>query len=267
VSGVAELPPPESAPSGWRAHLTAFGELRDTIVFGFSALYVLGYVTWALYSNDRGLGVLPPLEGQYFLAGVVPLLILVAAYALMRMTRPAETESERSRATRWIKRLYWVGPTTLAVGAVLDWVFGVDLASVLILPAILIILFVAMLTARRDRSALQWWRLPLIALLVIVASWLYATQLFPRLPAEFGGPQPTCVTLDLAATSLSRETTAALGVQSGESSSAVHSAPLWLHFNGGGFLVVSRERGRPVPNVLRLQESTVAAFTPANSCK
>jgi hypothetical protein len=56
VPGVA-LPPPEAASSGWRLHLATFGELRDTIVFGFSALYVLVYVTWALHWSDRGLGV------------------------------------------------------------------------------------------------------------------------------------------------------------------------------------------------------------------
>jgi hypothetical protein len=267
VSGAVAPPAaPEPAPAGWRAHLAAFAELRDTIVFGFSALYVLGYATWALYSSDRGLGVLPPLEGQYFLAGVVPLVILAAAYGIVRAMRPAPTESGRARSATWVKRTGWAIPVIALISLMLPRL-GEASATWMMLAVNAAMFGVFILRARSGERGVIWWMVPAVLLLVIVAGGLYATRLFPFIPAEFGGPQPTCVTLDVAAASLSRETTAALGVPTGELSSAVRSAPLWLHFSGGGLLVVSRERGRPVPHVLRLHDSTVTAFAPADTCK
>jgi uncharacterized membrane protein len=49
----------------------------DGLVTVATAVYALGYFSWAYYSWDRGLGLPPGLEGQYFIAGIVPALLLI----------------------------------------------------------------------------------------------------------------------------------------------------------------------------------------------
>jgi hypothetical protein len=270
VAGAVDLDTGKDTIPSWQSRLAAFAELRDTILFGFSALYVLGYVTWAIYSADRGLGVLPPLEGQYFLAGVVPFFLLIAAYALIRVSQPALTASERRRAATWAKWANWAVAIALGLAVASKASLGETVGNVSF-AAVNIALYLGLVLRIRSGEVgstwMRWLYILMVPVLVVAASVLYATHLFPLLPAEFGGPQPTCVALDLAASNLSPQTHAALGAEPADAASAIRSAPLWLHFSGGGVLVVSRQQGRPVPNALRLQDSTVTAFTPAQGCK
>lgn len=56
------------------------GGLRDGFLVIASVLYILGYIIWSVSAFQSDLGLLPAIESQYFIAGIVPTLILWLVY-------------------------------------------------------------------------------------------------------------------------------------------------------------------------------------------
>ena len=63
--------------------LGTIGNLRDALLVGAGTVYILGYLTWSISAYAHGLGLLPALEAQYFMAGVVPAIILGVVLLLL----------------------------------------------------------------------------------------------------------------------------------------------------------------------------------------
>lgn len=242
------------------------------MLFLATAVYVLGYLTWAIYSADEGLGVLPPLEGQYFLAGIVPLALVLIAVATLSVIRPLDESRDRQKAAR-------VGQVVMAVAmapVVVMWVVRFwftlpDALDQIVLVVAVVGSYVGMALKIRSGEAGTGWLVWLFRVAVpvfaVAGLWVYATRGFPYLPRELGGPKPFCVELDVNAAAVSPSTLASLKVDSTASSETVRSSPLWLHFDGGGTLVLSQGRGRPVPAPFRLRESTVPVVFPSTGCQ
>lgn len=53
--------------------------LRDAVIFLASIIYVIGYITWSLYSNYRKLGTVKALDAQYFVIGIPVTIIMILA--------------------------------------------------------------------------------------------------------------------------------------------------------------------------------------------
>ena len=64
--------------------LKQIGELRDGFLVGVVILYILGYIVWAFNARQNNLGLLPALDFQYFTAGIVPAVLLLALYIAIR---------------------------------------------------------------------------------------------------------------------------------------------------------------------------------------
>lgn len=92
------------------AWLTAIVNKKLLVVAGMT--YVLGYVTWQFHAFINGLGMLPVLEAQYFLAGFIPMIIVVLVYITIKgyiQYRPlyiAWIESARAPYRRIIGYIY-----------------------------------------------------------------------------------------------------------------------------------------------------------------
>lgn len=69
------------------ARLEWLGNLRDGILVSVAIFYAAGYLVWAIYAWQNNLGLLPALELQYFVAGVFPVAILVAAILGAKLLR------------------------------------------------------------------------------------------------------------------------------------------------------------------------------------
>ncbi len=64
-------------PVGW---LEWLGKRRDGFLVAGASIYGLGYAVWTYNAWDQGLGLLPAIESQYFLAGTVPALIVFGCW-------------------------------------------------------------------------------------------------------------------------------------------------------------------------------------------
>jgi hypothetical protein len=82
--------------SGTAAFVEKIGKLRDGLLVAGGLLYVLGYAVWSLNAWRQGLGILPALESQYLVAGIVPALIIYAAILIARLNRANKGRLKRS---------------------------------------------------------------------------------------------------------------------------------------------------------------------------
>lgn len=64
--------------------LKQIGELRDGFLVGVVIVYILGYIVWAFNAWQNNLGLLPAIDFQYFIAGIVPTVLLLTLYIAIR---------------------------------------------------------------------------------------------------------------------------------------------------------------------------------------
>jgi hypothetical protein len=62
-------------------HLKSVAGLRDGLLVTASILYVVGYMVWSFNALQNHLGLLPALDPQYFVAGLIPVVIILMAYS------------------------------------------------------------------------------------------------------------------------------------------------------------------------------------------
>ena len=65
------------------ARLRSLGRYRDAFLVLASIVYVVGFVIWSIVAWRRGLGPMPVLDAQYFVAGIPPLLAITAVLSVI----------------------------------------------------------------------------------------------------------------------------------------------------------------------------------------
>src|SRR3989442_1510844 len=60
------------------------GKFRDGILIIASASYIVGYAVWSYNAMQNKLGLLSAIDAQYFIAGAVPIFILLTSYFIGR---------------------------------------------------------------------------------------------------------------------------------------------------------------------------------------
>jgi hypothetical protein len=174
--------------------------LRDAALLVGGAVYVFGYVTWAVYAAQYQLGPLPALDTQYFVAGIVPLLstvgVLGAVWLMNRRWRPVLVRMPP-------KRRFLVTFPILALGALLT------LFSTHIGVLIGFLLLVGVIAAGEEdwlgiRSATtrRWLETTFFAGIGIMVAVLYAMFGFAEIPPELGGGAPRCAYLEIDASAV-----------------------------------------------------------------
>jgi hypothetical protein len=105
-----QTPPVE--PGGLATLLSRIGKVRDGLLVTATILYIVGYLVWSYNAWRNKLGLLPTLDPQYFVAGLIPVLVLSAGYLIA------------SRLKRFfVSWLTFVGDEATGVGSMLRFVF------------------------------------------------------------------------------------------------------------------------------------------------
>lgn len=255
------------------------GDLRDGLLLLAGVLYLLGYLSWALYALDTGIGLVPVLDSQYFAAGIVPALIVLLFVGSVRLLR---------RLQEWLKsplhKNYQSVPKALSYCAgaliiifwVLKMIFGTSSPQWVtwLAGSVLVLMLVAAFfgRAKGDRFVQLMGLFLLWTYTIFGAVWLflgYNLKIFPRLPSELGGPKPRCVQLDVDTSLLSAETRAQLRGQWTASATppVVRSVPLYLIFDGTEYVLLSDRADSLLlsKNVFRLRKESLKAMFPCSS--
>jgi hypothetical protein len=190
---------------------------------------------------QRDLGLLPALDGQYFVAGLIPLLVFALLYGAWRfLPKPPRA--------RW---LVWALPAA-AIVILAGWI-GFDSGERWLFVLALLVMLLGGWIAGGSVAG--------VALAVVVALfYVYVDRIFPRLPQELGGPRPECVTLDVVAAQLSATTLKELGLTA--SAGVMRTQPLHLIYRGGGLAVVRKGDGP----FMKIADRTIATVVNDAGC-
>jgi hypothetical protein len=267
---------PRSKPE---ALIGRLGALRDGLLLLAGILYLFGYISWAVYALTNRIGLVPVLDAQYFTAGIVPALIFLLFALSVRVLRAFQ---------KWLK-----GPASKKNETVQKILFYVALAIMLVFGALklafrksspewvswmpffvgAVFLLAAFLGRAKGDRFMQLMGLFLIwSYTILGALWLvlgYNIELFPRLPAELGGPRPRCAHLDLDRSQLSVETLRQLAGNPAAPADqpVLRSVPLYLIFDGSDyvFLAARSDSLSPTNPVYRIRKDAVKGVFPCDS--
>jgi hypothetical protein len=78
-----ENPPPNNL---WEWLLSNASKLRDLALAGAAGTYALGFIIWSIHASVDNLGLLPALDSQYIIAGILPVTILGLAVTAVYVT-------------------------------------------------------------------------------------------------------------------------------------------------------------------------------------
>jgi hypothetical protein len=247
----------------------------DLLVAAATVVYALGYLSWAVYSWDRGLDLPPALEGQYFIAGFVPallvvvLLLIVAGLAKLRtrLSAPAK-KSDR----RWHKILDSVGLALIFGGALSFyltkhvWIY----ATMLPLGGAALGVSWFFSPEKIDRAfarGFSWYGVFAAAVLSFALMLAYATKVFPYLPSEFGGPEVSCVSFDLKRNDLSEATLELITARdvAGSQAQVVRSRPVHMLSAPGRYYLIAVSNS-PSAKYMKVNTELVHAIVPSDNC-
>ena len=227
----------------------SLGDIRDGILVGASALYLLGYFGWAVFAWGFQLGVAPAFQAQYFVAGL-PLLVVVAlataAAVLLRrllIQRWPDWFGKRNRSTKLILVISVALVTLLAAllqYAFPDYNFTLTRRPLWFTFAVTMVFLFGLLLLATPLGAEGvegvGYTLLLyasVAILAVVPYTYLALFLYPRVPQFFGGGKPRCAHLDLYAERFSPETLSELVADPATAGEVARSKEVGLIFSSG----------------------------------
>ncbi len=251
--------------------------LRDALLIVTPLVYILGYLSWAVHAAWNKLGLLPAVDAQYFVAGILPVLILgvgawlgalVWRFSLWSATNPSE------RRLKWSRGIFFVGLALIVVG------FGIakplentklgPWAEIVGMSGAYIFMAGALLggAAEGADKFLRLYSLGVVWLIVLFIPVLmlifYVERVFPTLPQEVGGPKPRCVTLDISAQDISTDTRAILFGQNSSPDTKERvrrSKPAMLVFENSEFVLLW-VGGSKLQDVYRLAKKHIVVLAP-----
>jgi hypothetical protein len=255
------------------------GGYRDVILVLASLVYLLGYLSWAFYAAQNDLGLVPALDTQYLIAGVLPTIILAVGVALallqLRFSKWSSTNPSPTRY-RWGARLSVAAAGLVGGGFFIGYFLNgtaESIAAGVAVVGVYALMAGSLLQGSRGDKLLRvfglialWVVVVLIPLVMLLA---YFEKVFPYVPAAVGGPSPRCVVVDLATQELSSNTLASLLPQDSVTSSLLstsagvrHTRPLELLFASSEFAMLRVKDQGPRGSVYSIAKHAIQALAP-----
>lgn len=270
--------------------------IRDGVLVIAGILYILGYLFWAINAFQNNLGLLPAIESQYFVAGIVPMFVILA---LLLAITGIKLIREKIPA--------WLGPSVKGWRLVLRWIiiawllFGLAGFSMVseVLPEgdwVTIFFYVYFISwvffppypfghksegEYGETKILRFIRkffdktfpgilataYPVFLAVGLSTAGLnfFIEDVYPSIPQEFGGVRPRCAQLDVVADQLSVETREAiLPIDSIDSENqVVQTIEVNVFFSGSEFMLVRplAQEQEPKLEVYEIRTSVIQAVT------
>lgn len=219
--------------------LKSLGEIRDGLLLLVSATYVVGFISWSLYAWRLGVGAVPALDAQYFVAGTPIAVVIVLTTGLVLATarliaRAWHHEDGRFRST--IKYAVIAAALIVFFGTIIAYGFikfrawRADLNArrisdlsdfsprFIITEAVLGLIIWHIMNNFDEIIELfsEWmalWRLLFVVSIVAISAgviYVFVVFVYPSFPDALGGGRPRRAQVDLKIESVSAETLAVL---------------------------------------------------------
>lgn len=242
--------------------LNTASKLRDGSLVTAAILYFLGYIVWAVNAYVNNLGLLPALDVQYFVAGLLPASTIIILYISFKASTFVNKKVQN-----------WLGPIPSGGKLYLSWVmfFLATVAVCLILVqdklivifpnldirffsttcVFLIIISYPFLKTLKNRNSMAFlfqiyafiFAVIFFIALSIVLS-IYSVTLYSKIPQEFGGILPYYVCLDVEKSQLSKQTLEGIlspdGIKSKDS--VAQSLKVEVLFSGSDVMLIRSQQ-------------------------
>lgn len=190
-------------------------EFRDYLLSVTAVIYILGYSVWSIHAWRNGMGLLPALEAQYIIAGIVPTVMIGLIYYVIK-------NLPQLKLSHWnIKRRvsYWcIGAPIIGLIFLTDSAWHKEYGTLLLVAFLLWGMWSQSplhsmpaspsgnlrLYYAAGNFLMETYLMPI--LLAIIGLWGYIGYAYPSLPQELGGMKPRCAYLDIKNGQLSHET-------------------------------------------------------------
>ncbi len=266
---------------------------RDGLLVIGSGVYILGYLVWSFNAFQNNLGLLPAIESQYFLAGVIPAIIIGGVYLFLKTENDISEFLYRylkpggkgmRRVARWVINILFIAVFIMYFGTI-NWSHAfkswfspiwnerpITIVSAGFLFPCMYLFFhtTSMKEAFKDlefdslKSVLQlqpkiYGYISSIAF-ASFALGIYLFWIYPILPQEFGGVKPRCAYIDIVKDQVSSATLAKLTNSTGTpTSDTIRSEQLSVFFAGKDVLLV-KVSGNTSSEVIELARNRISAI-------
>lgn len=201
------------------AFINKLGELRNGILVSASMVYILGYMIWAFHAWISNLGLLPLIDSQYFIAGILPAAVLVIVFWAVVNTRrfvdftaaflDPSRGGWRSPLSKAVSTIFYVSPVVFIVAGKIEDLESISdevraIADRVSIIAVFVFLFSSFLYPRSPLPA-RAHRYFFIGYFIFVGLALgiaVSLSLPGWLPQEFGGTRERCGVIAVARTDL-----------------------------------------------------------------
>jgi hypothetical protein len=263
-----EIVEKEKKESGLNILFNKLSSLVQAVLGASTILYVLGFICWMLYAYDNHLGMLPAIKEQYFIAGIIPVLILIAVVLLLKLLSWATKKLIAFRPGRIMRKIILIIKIVFIISTVLVFLGKNFPGSVrTIITVIMISSLAFMMIFDNDKLGIRGIFIFAQIYTILFGLWLFGFvvfKIFPGIPSEFGGPKQTLVQFDILGNQLSPQTFSLIHKPlAGDSimlkkDSAIHNQPeimrsdsLYLLFEGNEFVLIKRSPG-PIDSTNKL---------------
>jgi hypothetical protein len=245
-------------------------------------LYLLGYVIWSVHAWHRGLGQLPALRAQYFIAGLVPLLLLSVLTLIVWGLAVLHGKASKRRialisscAFFGLLVIVLVAPYLHFLG---DWPDELEWLRWVAFPSLLsfCLLSLAMDRWRGTRIDRWQWTDRSYTLALIVSAFalfafaivLYTRVIYERIPAAVGGVASHCEILYLKKDEVSPNLIQLIAPGYGTSVSVVQTKPVLVLFIGSENTRFKRAatNGTEDNRLFSIDNDAVAGSQSSNAC-
>jgi hypothetical protein len=206
--------------------LRKLAALRDGFLVTGALLYALGLAVWSYHAWRNHVGLLPALDMQYFIAGAVPLALVLTAYYVISHGQRAiqvvhaalgpDATGWRLLLRRILSPLMSIGalllialPTLVERGLVRD-----EVAAPFLLASACVFVVIFIFTPWHPHSRLKnspryrplyrmgrlmnpFMMYYLLVVLSVAAVLLFLNVVYPEIPQEFGGVRPRTAVLSI----------------------------------------------------------------------
>jgi hypothetical protein len=204
--------------------LKNLGQYRDGLIIVTLGTYILGYIVKSIYSLRLNLGVLPLLDAQYAVAGLIPATIFLI---IILLSLPFEKLPKPMVVINLVKKYRsFIGIILLAIVLFILIILALrvskstpldlerdPLNGLLILLALIMYILLVWIYKVTESKA---FKLTLVYLVVTTIMWvyIYSIIIYPIIPQALGGIRPRCAYLNLNKNGISQSTLMDLTIKS-----------------------------------------------------
>jgi hypothetical protein len=211
-------------------------KLRDLALAGAAGAYALGFIIWSIHAFDNNLGLLPVLDSQYIIGGILPITLLgllaVSAYLVIK-----RIHFNHPYVTLGIIVIFGVSNNVviffLNISSILETIFSF---------VVTVVTFTVMVISSSYNlpTTLKFLFYLASSWVIIWSTYLYALDVYPTIPHSLGGAKPRCAHLDVDISKISADSTSALFSTDGGTSIIRRSDALDIYYAGDNWILVKK---------------------------